>query len=283
MPDPKKAVAVVLAPVTIGASILGGGGSLLEGKEIRDAGRRQERAATRAQEGQQAALDAFLQRTQPTVDLGRSAFNPLQQLLGIGQQQRGGGIGPAKPGSIQPQQPAMLDEINPLVDFLRNEGFEQIQETAAAGGRLGAGQTLEDLTRFNTQLASTIAPQLQQQRFNQLFNLAGLGSNAAVGQGTAGLQTAGNIGNLMQQGAAARGAGDVGFARGINNAIGDVAALFGGIQGGAFGGGASGGGASGGGFGGFGGGNFGTPSGGFNFLNQGGGGTNDPNRFRGFS
>jgi len=93
--------------------------------------------------------------------------------------------------------PQQLEEINPLVSFLRDEGFQDIQESAAARGRLGAGGTLKDLTRFNTQLASTVAPQLQQQRFNQLFSVLGLGANVSAGQGTAGLQTAGNVGNLL--------------------------------------------------------------------------------------
>jgi hypothetical protein len=265
MPDVEEAVGVALAPVTVGASLIGGGSSLLEGREIRDAGRRQERAARTAAEGQQEALESFERRTQPFADIGLSAGDPLQQLLGIAPQQRGGGIGPAKPGSIQQQSIPMLEEVNPLVGFLRDQGFEQIQESAAAGGRLGAGGTLKDLTEFNTQLGATVVPQLQQQRFNQLFNLLGLGSNVTTGQGTAGIQTAGNVGNLLQQGAAARGAGDVGFARGIGQGVSDAAGIFGAATGG-FG--------------------FGGGGGGFNFLNPGSAGSAgvfNPNQFRGFS
>ena len=120
---------------------------------------------------------------------------------------------------------------------MRNQGFEDIQESAAAQGRLGAGGTLKDLTEFNTNLSATIVPQLQQQRFNQLFNLLGLGANVTTGQGTAGLQTAGNIGNLQQQGAAARNAGNIGATNAITGGIGNLAGIFGAQQGGAFGGG----------------------------------------------
>jgi hypothetical protein len=81
-----------------------------------------------------------------------------------------------------------LEEVNPLVGFLRDQGFEQILESAAAGSRLGSG---------NTNLASTVVPQLQNQRFNQLFNVAGLGANVAAQQGTSALGTATNIGNLL--------------------------------------------------------------------------------------
>jgi hypothetical protein len=132
-------------------------------------------------------------------------------------------------------QNELLNEINPLVSFLRQEGFEDIQESAAAGGKLRSGGTREDLTRFNTQLTSTIAPQLQEQKFNQLFNVLGLGQSSAAGQGQAALQTAGNISNLQQsignaqaQGAAAKG-------QAIQNTIGGLAGTFGAYQGGAFG------------------------------------------------
>lgn len=170
----------------------------------------------------------------------------------------------AQPAGGQPltgENASLLAQINPLVDFTRQQGFEDIQEAAAAQGSLGSGGTLRDLTTFNTQLASTIVPQLQQQRFNQLFNVLGLGANAATGQGTAGLQTASNIGNLLQSQGAARAAGQLGQGQAAGNTLSDLAGIFGARQGGAFGG--------------------------FNFLNQpqSGGSASivDPNRFRGFS
>jgi len=120
-----------------------------------------------------------------------------------------------------------LEEINPLVSFLRDQGFEAIQESAAAGGRLSSGGTLKDLTQFNTDLTSTIVPQLQNQRFNQLFNVAGLGANVAAGQGTAGLQTAANIGNLQTFGANATAAGAVGRANAITGTAQNLASVAG--------------------------------------------------------
>lgn len=127
-----------------------------------------------------------------------------------------------------------LEEINPLVSFLRDEGFQDIQESAAARGRLGAGGTLQDLTRFNTNLTATVVPQLQQQRFNQLFNLLGLGSNAATGQGTAGLQTANNISNLLGQQGAAQAQGAISQSNIATNALGQLAGTFGAQRAGLF-------------------------------------------------
>ena len=138
--------------------------------------------------------------------------------------------------AAQTAQPGgqFLEQINPLVDFFRQEGFEDIQESAAARGRLGAGGTLKDLSRFNTQLAGTLVPQLQNQRFNQLFNLLGLGANAATGQGTAALQTGANVSNLLGNigGAQAQNQLNQGqIASGLTN---QLAGVFGAQQGGAF-------------------------------------------------
>ncbi len=227
-------------PVTGTVAALGGGSlisGVIQGRSAKRAARAQERAAQQAADVQREALESFERRTQPFAEAGGAAINPLLNLLGISP-------------TGEAVQPQTIAEINPLVDFLRQEGFEDIQESAAARGALGSGGTLRDLTRFNTQLASTIAPQLQQQRFGQLFNLVGLGSNAAAGQGTAGLQTAGNIGNLLQSGGAARAGGILGQGQAITNTIGDIAGIAGGFQGGLFGQ------------------PGGAPVGGFNFLNR---------------
>ena len=131
----------------------------------------------------------------------------------------------------QARGPAGLDEINPLVSFLRDEGFQDIQDSAAARGRLGAGGTLKDLTKYNTNLAATVVPQLQNQRFNQLFNILGLGSNAATGQGTAALHTATNVGNLLNQQGANQANTAIQQGQNTQNLLGNLAGAFGGFQG----------------------------------------------------
>lgn len=88
-----------------------------------------------------------------------------------------------------------IDEINPILSFLRNEGFEDIKEFSAAQGKLGAGGTQQDLVKYNNDLAATIVPQIQNQRFNQLFNLLTSGQNASVGAGTNAINTQNTIGN----------------------------------------------------------------------------------------
>lgn len=326
------------------------GDALTAGKEEKEAARAQQQGMQAAIEEQRAGRESFEQRTQPFVDIGLTAANPLMQLLGIGgPAQAGQQVGqssqpftpqqlPATPEMIELQnqiagldtqiaqsqatqnafdtgqvpgvpaniaghmaraglsqediaanlsninqtpvasdlaaqrqqlkdqlsamqsanvtqpttatptavtntagtpaagvgQDQLLQQINPLVSFLRQEGFEDIQESAAARGRLGAGGTLQDLTRFNTQLTSTIVPQLQNQRFNQLFNVLGLGQSSAVGQGQAALQTAGNIGNLQTGIGQARASGILGAEAARDQTRSDIAGFLGGFQGGAF-------------------------------------------------
>lgn len=128
----------------------------------------------------------------------------------------------------------LLEEVNPLVNFVRNQGFSDIQESAAAQGRLRSGGTLQDLSEFNTNLAATVVPQLQQQRFNQLFNVLGLGQNAAVGQGSAALSTASNIGDLLGQQGQAQAANSMQQGQIGANTISGLAGVYGAQQAGAF-------------------------------------------------
>jgi len=140
--------------------------------------RAQERAAKAGIESQLAAEDRATERTQPFADIGLEAGGQLTNLLG--------------------DPNAGLEQINPVVNFLRDQGFAQISEQASARG-VGAGAEMKELTQFNTDLTSTIVPQLQNQRFNQLFNVAGMGANAASGQATAALQTGANVSSLQNQ------------------------------------------------------------------------------------
>lgn len=200
-------------PAAAGGAIFSLGSSLIGGvAQDRAAGRQADAIA----EGNQAAIDeqraareAFFERTQPFVDFGLGAGQQLMDLLN------------------NPE--AGLDQINPIVDILRNQGFEQIQESAASQGRLGAGGTLKDLTQFNTDLTTTVIPQLQNQRFNQLFNVLGLGANTATGQGNAALNTSSNISNFLSNTGQARGNQAVNQANAFTNTLSAGAQFFGGL------------------------------------------------------
>ena len=205
MPNP--AVGVIAAQI---------GSSLLQSKSARKASK----AGVSGQEGaigeQRAARQEFRELSQPFLTAGRAGIDPLLELLRLS------GGDPL----------TGLEEINPLVSFLRDQGFEDIQESAA--GRGFTGGTLNELSEFNTQLAGTIVPNLQQQRFNQLFDLVRLGSNTATGVGTAGLSTATNIGTGLTNIGNIRGQGILQQGDITTSGINSLASIFGFNQGGGF-------------------------------------------------
>jgi hypothetical protein len=207
------------AAAIVGGSIIGG---VFQGKAAKSASKASSKASGAAIAEQRAAREQALATAQPFVDIGLGAGEQLQALL------------------ADPSQG--LEEINPIVDFLRNEGFDQIQESAAAGGRLGAGGTLKDLTRFNSDLTSTVVPQLQNQRFNQLFNVLGIGQNAAAGQGSAALQTGANVSNLLSQQGQAQAQGAINQSNAITGTLQNLAGGVGAFGMPNFGGGGGGGG-----------------------------------------
>jgi hypothetical protein len=152
---------------------------------------------------QRETRDLGITRSEPFAQAG------VQSLAGL---QEAAARGPA----VLEDTGSTLEEVNPLVSFLRQQGFSDIQESAAAKGQLQSGGTLKGLTQFNTDLTSTIVPQLQQQKFAQnlqkgqfaqqgrqqqfgnLFDVARLGANAVAGQNTQATNAANSISTLRQ-------------------------------------------------------------------------------------
>lgn len=182
-------------------------GSVVQSRAAGSAADSQAAGQASAIDEQRAAREQFVELLAPFREFGLESMEGLRDLL------------------FNPQ--AGLEQIAPVVDFLRKEGFEDIQESAAAGGRLGAGGTLKDLTQFNTDLTSTIIPQLQNQRFNQLFNVLSLGQNAAAGQGTGILSTANNISGFQSNIGGIRGDEAINQSNVATNALSNFSQLTG--------------------------------------------------------
>lgn len=143
---------------------------------------------------------------------GREAIASNERALGVARQ------------DLEPFRSAGGKALNALVDFVktgpdvsleRAEGFTNIQNSAAAGGKLRSGGTLKRLTEFNSILNS----RNRGQRFNELFNLSTLGSNAASGQATATLGTADRNAETITGIGNARAAGIVGGANNTRNTL----------------------------------------------------------------
>jgi len=114
----------------------------------------------------------------------------------------------------------------PETDFERTQGFEAIQKSASAGRRLGSGETLKELTRFNTGLNE----RFRNQRFNELFNLANLGQASAAGVANIGIRGAENVASQTISGANVKAAGLIGAGNTLQQGANTAFQFFGAVE-----------------------------------------------------
>lgn len=112
----------------------------------------------------------------------------------------------------------------PGYQFGLTEGVRALDSSAAAAGGLFSGKAAKELTKFGQSYAD-------QQGFtpymNRLASLAGLGQTATAQNNQLGMQTAGNVGNALQNAGNARASGIAGSA----NAWGSTLGQLGGVAG----------------------------------------------------
>jgi hypothetical protein len=149
----------------------------LTGGGQRDAAR--EAAAIQSQAGQQA-IETIRSDLAPFTKLGEEAAGQLMASV-------------LQPGSVQVTAQDVLSD--PFFKALSEQQSRDTLSQRAALGLAGSGGTENALTRNLLQLGEgfrqqreNTALQQQQARFNQLFNITGLGQSSAAQQGT---QTAG--------------------------------------------------------------------------------------------
>lgn len=196
-------MAVSTATAIIGSAIVGGVSASRSASKIAKAGRKTGDAQIAEQ---RAAREEARELAQPFVDLGVGAAADIRSFLD--------------------DPNAGLEQINPVANFLQEQGFRSIREGGAGGGR----NVDRDLSEFQTGLTSTIVPQFQQQRFNQLFNVLGIGQNAAAGQGSAALQTGANVSNILSGVGQTQAAGTQGQQNALLNTITNLSKAGGAFQ-----------------------------------------------------
>jgi hypothetical protein len=122
----------------------------------------------------------------------------------------------------------------PGYQFGFNEGQRAIESSASASGGLFSGKAGKALARYGTDYAD-------QQGFtpymNRLASLAGIGQTATSQNNQLGMQTAGNIGNALQNAGNARASGIAGSANAWGNYASGLGGLAGAYAGGMFSGG----------------------------------------------
>ncbi|MBC6802045.1 hypothetical protein [Acinetobacter baumannii] len=180
------------------------------------------------------AADAQIQSNQAAIDEQKRQFDAIQELMKpyvnagtgalAGQQDLLGLNGASK-------QQAAIDAINnsQAMQTYMQQGENAILQNASATGGLRGGNTQSALSQFRPQLLN----QLINQQYSNLGGLTSIGQNAAAGVGNAGMQSANNIGNLLQQSGAAQagnalaqGQASANQWAGIGNLVGQLGGAF---------------------------------------------------------
>jgi hypothetical protein len=196
-----------------------------------------EAAAGKQAQGQEAAantqqsmFNTIVGQEQPFLQGGYGAQNTLNQLLGTSKATGTGGTaaGTNLPGGYLTQQFAPTQaQLNayPGYQFALQTGQQAVRNADTPGVGALSGPALKDLMNFNTGIANTYYGQyfnqFQQQQnniFNRLSSVAGLGQAAAGNLAASGTQLGTGIAQA-QAGAAASQAGGI---VGATNAIGGI-------------------------------------------------------------
>ncbi|WP_332605483.1 hypothetical protein [Acinetobacter sp. ESBL14] len=175
----------------------------------------QEAASMAAIEEQRRQFDAMQELQRPFVNAGMGALQGQQDLLGL--------------NGSQAQQNA-INGIQNSAEFQTylNQGENSLRQNASATGGLRGGNMQGALAQFSPQLLN----QMINQRYTNLGGLTALGQNSAAGVGNAGMQSANNIGNLLQQMGAAQAGNSLAQGNASANqwaAIGNIAGQLGGM------------------------------------------------------
>jgi hypothetical protein len=232
-----------------GGALIGAIGSGIAGSEQSSASKN---AAQLQYQEQQNALDfqkqewnTQQQNLAPWLKQGQSAIGTLGGL----QNQALAGKGPLAPWTQQFQAPTIAQaEQEPGYQFALQQGTNALTNSAAASGNLLTGNTGEALQQYGQQLGQedysnvyNRALQQYQQSYNQyqnnqsnLFNryaaLSGIGQTAASQLGSEGTAAAGNVANISLTGgaqigqqlnnaAAAQASGYVGAANSLSSGL----------------------------------------------------------------
>jgi hypothetical protein len=188
-----------------------GGSALIGGIAGMSGAKKQKQAADQATLLQANMYQQGRTDQAPFIDMGQAAAKQLY----------GDVIGPNAPLT----QRFGLDQFHesPSYQWQLQQGQQAIDKGANARGNYYAPQTLQDLGKFQQGLAGTDFNNAynqymaqNQQQFNMLSGMTGIGQNAAAGVGNAGMQSAAMQGQFLTGGAAAQAGGYMGAANALS-------------------------------------------------------------------
>lgn len=194
------------AVATIAA--VGAGASIYSSNKAASA---QRKAAGQASATEQNAFNTAQQNLAPYNQFGQAAANQLSTQL------------PDLTKPVNLTQAAL--EATPGYQFNLSQGLKSVQNDATARGWGVSGAAQKGAANFASGLANTTYQQQfqnavtnQQNTYNRLLGIAGLGENAAAGVGNAALGTAGEIGGNILGAGSATAASDTAIGKSINGA-----------------------------------------------------------------
>ena len=214
-----------------GAAILGAGASLYSANKqssaAKDAAQTQADAGKYATDAQTSMFNTINNQQAPWRDAGGKAVTSLSDMTQPG-------------GSLMHSFDAndLKSNLAPNYQFMLNQGLGATNNQASVSGGLVSGNALKGVNDYAQNYASNGYQDAfnnyntnQNNIFNRLSNIAGLGQTANGQTAGAGTATAGNIGNIATSiagnigsaqlyGGAAQASGANGAAHAINNAAG---------------------------------------------------------------
>lgn len=164
------------------------------------AGRAQVQAAEAGAAEQRAAREELRRLLTPYTEAGLPALKAQQAALGL--------RGPAAQAEYVAGQ-----EVSPIFQALARQGEESILQQASATGGLRGGNVQGALAQFRPSLLN----QFLTQQYERLGGMTSLGQQSAAGVGTAGMQTASSIADLLGQAGAARAGAALGVGKAISS------------------------------------------------------------------
>lgn len=187
----------MVAAAMVGAAVVGGGMSMMAadtqaGAAENAAGMQAQATAMSVQE-QRRQFDLMRSDMAPYRETGASALQQYGALYGVGQN------GPLSQEEMKAAQDRFM--TTPGYEFRMGEGVKALDRSAAARGGLRSGGYGRELTRYGQGVASAEFENYA----NRLAGIAGMGQGATTASATMGMQSAANIGNTMQSGAAQQG------------------------------------------------------------------------------
>lgn len=180
------------------------------GDAAKDAADAQSDSSAAGIEEQRRQYDEMVKLLSPYVNAGTGALTGQQNILGLN-------------GEVQQQAAIRRIEESPYFKSTAQQGENAILQNASATGGLRGGNTQGALAQFRPQLLN----QLVQQQYQNLGGLTSLGQNSAAQQGNAGMQSANNISTLLGQQGQAQAGGYIGAANAQNQMIGNLLQLGG--------------------------------------------------------